>query len=380
MHTTLRAAFTPWMVAGVRTQWDNMLPYLSRRPGMEVRVAEIHPHLPGGLLERLPLPPVARGNLRSMGCTLGLLHSPRIDVIWTHEVRALLPYLLSRRLLDRTPIVFTTDSTSAQQAEFGGFYAKAAPRSLRARVRDWVDQQCMRAAAVINPWSEWAARSLRDDYGIAPERIAVIPPGIDLDRWRPPARTRSRPAPPRLLFVGGDFRRKGGDLLLRVFLRSLSGRAELDLVTQDPVEPAPGVRVHHGLRPNAPRLLELYAEADVFVLPTRADCFSLASMEAMAAGLPVISTRVGGIPEIVEQGRSGFLIEAGDEGALLQALEALVSSAELRARMGATGRRIAEERFDAARTTGRLLDLLQHVAAQGRAPSSERRKLPSRSR
>ncbi|MFL5420549.1 MAG: glycosyltransferase, partial [Myxococcales bacterium] len=84
--------------------------------------------------------------------------------------------------------------------------------------------------------------------------------------------------------------------------------------------------------------------------------------EAMATGLPVITTRVGGIPEIVDDGRSGFLIDPGDEQGLVRALRDLVESPELRARMGALGRRIVEERFDAARTTARLLDLLESLA------------------
>jgi glycosyltransferase involved in cell wall biosynthesis len=116
------------------------------------------------------------------------------------------------------------------------------------------------------------------------------------------------------------------------------------------------------LTPNDPRLRDLYARAHVFVLTTRADCFSLASLEAMATGLPVITTRVGGIPEIVDHGRSGFLVDPGDEQGLVRALRDLAGSPELRARMGALGRRIVEARFDAARTTARLLDLLESLA------------------
>src|SRR5262249_37290531 len=152
---------------------------------------------------------------------------------------------------------------------------------------------------------------------------------------------------PRLLFVGGHFARKGGRLLLDVFRERLRGRCELDLVTRDDVPEEPGVRVHRGLQAGTPELLALYAGADVFVLPTRGDCFSIASIEAMATGLPVVVSAVGGIPEIVEEGESGHLIAPDDASGLIAALESLLSEPGRRAAFGRRGRQLAETRFDA---------------------------------
>jgi len=351
------------MNAGVRTQWDNMVPHVMARPGIRPHVVEITPYKPGALWERMPLVPASvKGNVRSMMASGALLREKRLDVVWTQEVRSLLPYLATRARWEHTPVVFTTDSTSLLEASFGrGQYAKAPTGSLRARVRDALDALLMRAT-ILNPWSEWCARSLRDEYGIAPERIHVIPPGIDLSRWKLPERARGGTGPARILFVGGDFRRKGGDLLVSAFRGALRGSCELHIGTRDDVRSGEGVFVYRDLTPNDPRLRDLYARADLFALPTVADCFSLASLEAMATGLPVVTTRVGGIPEIVDHGRSGFLIDPGDEQALLRALRDLAGSAELRARMGDAGRRIVEERFDAARTTAKLLDLLERLA------------------
>jgi glycosyltransferase involved in cell wall biosynthesis len=211
---------------------------------------------------------------------------------------------------------------------------------------------------MIFPWSEWAARSLRDDHGLPAHKVQVIPPGIDLDRWAPVSRQRSADEVVRLLFVGGDFGRKGGALLLDVFTQRLQGRCELHLVTRDDVAPRPGVYVYRHFGPNDPGLRDLYARCDIFVLPTQADCFSLASMEAMATGLPVVTTAVGGIPEIVADGRSGYLIAPGDGAALAERLEALVVAPERRGAMGREGRRIVEARFDAARNTARTLDVI----------------------
>ena len=356
----LEIGFAPWMNAGVRTQWDNMLPHVLARPAIRPHVVEITPYKPGALWERLPLVPAAiKGNVRSMVSAGGLLRG-RLDVVWTQEVRSLLPYLATRARWDRTPVVFTTDSTSLLEASFGSrYYAKAPAGTLRARVRDGLDALLMRAT-VLNPWSEWCAKSLRDEYGIPADRIHVIPPGIDLARWKLAERVQDGPT--RILFVGGDFRRKGGDLLLSAFRGFSRGSCELHLVTRDDVPAPPGVFVYRDLTPNDPRLRDLYARAHVFVLPTLADCFSLASLEAMATGLPVITTRVGGIPAIVDHGRSGILVDPGDEQGLVHAIRDLAGSRELRAQMGALGRRIVEARFDAARTTARLLDLLESLA------------------
>jgi glycosyltransferase involved in cell wall biosynthesis len=192
------------------------------------------------------------------------------------------------------------------------------------------------------------------DYGIPEERTAVVPPGVDLAAWQVPHRPERRGVP-RLLFVGGDFARKGGRLLLEVFRERLFGRAELDVVTREAVAEEPGVRVHRGLSAGSEALQRLYREADAFVLPTLADCHSIASLEAMASGLPVVTTRVGANPEIVEEGETGFLVEAGDAGALARALTALVDDAGRARAMGQRGRQRAERLFDARRTVDRLV-------------------------
>jgi glycosyltransferase involved in cell wall biosynthesis len=168
----------------------------------------------------------------------------------------------------------------------------------------------------------------------------------------------------RLLFVGGDFERKGGDLLLEVWRHHLADLCELHLVTRGDVSSQPGVNVYRTLSPNDRELRALYHYCDALVLPTRGDCFSLASIEAMAAGLPVITTAVGGIPEIVEDQASGYLIAPNDGMALRLAVERLAADGDRRQAMGAHGRALAEERFDARRNTRQLLDVLAQAAGR----------------
>jgi glycosyltransferase involved in cell wall biosynthesis len=111
----------------------------------------------------------------------------------------------------------------------------------------------------------------------------------------------------------------------------------------------------------------LYRSADVFVLPSLAETFGIAAVEASAAGLPVIASRIGGLQDIVRDGESGFLVEPGDVGALAAALSRLASDADLRARMGARGREHAEQRFDAHVNARRLLDLVGDCALSRRS-------------
>jgi glycosyltransferase involved in cell wall biosynthesis len=105
----------------------------------------------------------------------------------------------------------------------------------------------------------------------------------------------------------------------------------------------PGVRLL-GHRDDIPRLLEA---ADVFVLASRHEAVPMAILEAMAAGLPVLATSVGGIPDLVADGQSGLLVAAGDEQGLAAALATLAADPALRAAMGAAGAQRHRERWTA---------------------------------
>ncbi|MGZ3582877.1 MAG: glycosyltransferase, partial [Ktedonobacterales bacterium] len=154
-----------------------------------------------------------------------------------------------------------------------------------------------------------------------------------------------------------------------------AGRCELHLVTKATIAAEPGVHVYRDFTPNDPALRRLYHISDALVLPTQADCFSLASIEAMAAQLPVITTAVGGIPEIIADGESGYLIKPHDGTSLRAALEALLADASRRHVMGVRGRAIARQRFDAGKNARRLLD---HVYDLARRHAAERSKKTAR--
>ena len=173
----------------------------------------------------------------------------------------------------------------------------------------------------------------------------------------------------RVLFVGGQFERKGGIDLLDA-MRRLGPRAELDVVTGSEIAGVPDdvrVRVHRGLSPQSPELVRLYREADIFALPSWGDCMPQAVAEALAAGLPVVATDVGAIPEMVNDSVNGFLVRPRDPRALGVALETLVTDARKRAAFGRWSRVFAEQEHD-ARKNNRAIFALMRAVSRARQP------------
>ena len=266
------------------------------------------------------------------------------------------------------PAVISLDATPINYDSVGMFYGHQSGGRLE-KIKFDANRRAFEHASLLVTWCEWAKDSLVGDYGMPAEKVHVIPPGVDLAQWPRHSGTERVHASldrlPRLLFVGGDFERKGGNVLLDVFNRYLRDECELSVVTQSPVAPGRNLHVYHNVAPNSDTLLRLYAESDIFVFPTLADCAPLAVPEGMAAGLPVITTRIGAIPEMVRDGEQGLLVEPGNADELYSAIRRLLDAPSLRASMSDSGRARVERDFDAGRNALRLLDVLK--AATDRA-------------
>jgi glycosyltransferase involved in cell wall biosynthesis len=203
--------------------------------------------------------------------------------------------------------------------------------------------------------SSQVADDLTDRYGVSAERIRVVPPGVNLASFFPPTdraterRQLELPAgPPLVLFVGHDFRRKGLDRLIYAVARM----REVALVAVvGGRDPAPfralavdvGVSdrlVFIGARTDTERL---YRAADVFVLPTRLEMWGGTVVEAMASGCPPIVTSCAGSADVVESGRTGFVLsEPYNVEELAAQLDMLVASPRLRSEIGRRAREVAE--------------------------------------
>jgi glycosyltransferase involved in cell wall biosynthesis len=346
------------MYAGHRTRFLNLKEHSHSDARIDAQYREVTGWRERGAIERVPAVPRAlKGRLRALAEGSAIAGWPRPDAIWTAAGTVLSPYAWSQIGPLRRPMVLDLDWTLEQQEELAPIYFGRAPkRGLRLAAARAQERIAWSAVSVFTPWSAWAADALRR-AGIDDEKIRVIPPGVDLKLWAMPERYAPRAnAPLRLLFVGGDFERKGGDMLADAVVCDFRGVCELDIVTTANVNERAGVRVHRAA-PNSPELRELYARADLFVLPTRAECFGIATVEAMASGLPVIAGDVGGVRDIVEDGVSGWLIAPRRE-ALAGAIRRALEQRERLPAMGAKGREIAERRFNGERNDGAIVDLL----------------------
>jgi glycosyltransferase involved in cell wall biosynthesis len=187
--------------------------------------------------------------------------------------------------------------------------------------------------------------------------------GVDANRFTPARKTaeaRAALAPGYdniLLYVGRLAPEKRVDVLLEAFAqaRTRVGSTALVLVGHGPAgdslkEQAPPDVIFAGYR-SGDALADAYAAADAFVFPSDTETFGNVVLEAAASGLPVLTVDAGGVTETVVHNETGLLVPPRDASALAKAMEELLSSHELRARLGAEGRRRAE-----GRTWTRILD------------------------
>jgi len=198
--------------------------------------------------------------------------------------------------------------------------------------------------------SVWLAEATRRNLDLPDDfPIDVVPNFVDTDRFTP-----APPATPPFLIHVSNFRplkRAGG--VVRVFARVRAGRpARLRLVGDGPERAAAFALAHQlgvagdvELAGEHGELPALLAGAAAFLLPSETESFGLAALEALAAGIPVVASRVGGLPEVVRDGEDGFLHAVGDVEAMAASAARLVDDAALRARLGAAARARAVAHF-----------------------------------
>jgi glycosyltransferase involved in cell wall biosynthesis len=279
------------------------------------------------------------------------------------------------RFRRRVPYVLAMDGTPLWYARHQLWYAfpRFDATSLVSRIKHLIVRSVYRGAHHLFPLSHGVRDSLVNEYGIPPEKITVLPPGVDLARFPCPDRTAGgRERPLRALFVGADYERKGGPLVVQLAQLPEFADVQFDVVTRSFTGAAPGnVTVHRDVQTNTERMVHLFRDADVFLLPTDADAHSVACVEAMAMGLPVVSTRVGGIVDIVDEGTTGYLVEPRDLASLADRLRRL-RDRELRLRLGAASRQRAEALFDNAKIAATVVETLKHAAGKARRASASR--------
>lgn len=298
-----------------------------------------------------------------------LRHFRLFDAIMVHQFEPSVVLSVARYFSRLPALVSSTDDTPLMQIRNHPMYANELRRSdFLQRLRLRLDLWRVRRADLSIPMSQWAASILVDLCGVEASTVYPIHVGLDLESWPRVAPRGAKPAGmKKLLFVGGDFERKGGPMLLRVHQEHFSERAELHLVTKHVLGGAyRNVSLYSDLNPLDARLKALYSECDIFVLPTNSDVSSWVALEAHASSLPVVITNVGGIADIVEDQHTGLLIDKGDEQALIRAIEMLLDDPQKCMQFGENGRKWVEERFNAETNVRRIIDLMK-VASRSRS-------------
>lgn len=241
-------------------------------------------------------------------------------------------------------------------------------------VRVAIERRAVRQSAAIVAASEIEAGELTELYDADPRKIAIVPCGVDSQRFRPVRQADARRATGRdqceriVLFVGRIEQIKGIDVLLRalglLFFRRPELRSELCLLvvggaldeedgeaeTEKIIELRRLVHAHRMEDSvdfvgslDQDKLAQYYAAADICAVPSLTESFGLVALEAMATGTPVVATRVGGLQTVVVDGVSGLLVPARDYQALAEAIAALLTDHGLRTRLAAGARERALE-------------------------------------
>ncbi|MEM9034783.1 MAG: glycosyltransferase family 4 protein [Actinomycetota bacterium] len=279
---------------------------------------------------------------------------------------------LSADLLAARPLVVTTDSAASLNAYRLPYRTPTRFTALHASVGTRLERRVLDVADVVVANSRWVADRLAADHDLDDDVLRVQPigiadpgqdgpaPGIESDR-------------PTVVFVGRQWRRKGGDLLLDAWERDLHAHADLVMVTPEPVPNAPAVSVVGDITPGDPRLTSLLRSAAAFALPSTIDQAPNAVLEAMAAGLACVVVGQGGAAEMVVDGVTGRHTEPTVESVTAAMHDVLDERARLR-QWGAAARRRFVTEFSTDVTLPRLIDAC-HLAVDRHRPSGAGRSV-----
>ncbi len=281
--------------------------------------------------------------------TFAFFGLPSGAVAWLLKVLARVPYVVSLR---------GGDVPGFRPYDFWLYHKIAVP---------WL-HLIWRAASVVVANSRGLydlARAFNSRVG-----ISIVPNGVDLDEFRPSSRDWSAP---RLLSVGRVVYQKGYDIAVRALADLKDLPWEWTIAGDGPQLPALQRLLHEqGLTDrvrfpgweSAGEVKRQYAEANLFVHPSRHEGMSNALLEAMASELPVIATRISGNEELVLDGETGLLVPVDDPLALGASLRRLILDPELREQMARAGRRRVERSFGWTRVAEEYEAILEKAIAQ----------------
>jgi len=248
----------------------------------------------------------------------------------------------------------------------------------------WLERRNARRALLVLSTSRYCIDRIRHHYGVAAERLALVPEGIDLSLWQPSAdpsvlaEVDAARDPFTVLCVARQYPRKRVIDLIDAFalVTAREPRARLVIIGDGPEQAALQQRLQErglqasvsllGALPDDGEVRAWYGRASLFCLPSEQEGFGIVFLEAMASGLPVVSTTAAAIPEVVPDGEAGLLVPPRDPEAMAEALLRLLQNPPLQARLRNAGRLHARQ-YGWERVADRFLEAVAPLLAAGSA-------------
>ena len=363
---TTRVLFVSLWELGWKTWASQMEKYSENFPGLEaVHLRVTRPRWVWALAKEWPRP-IGRALVSSKRSwewimkreVIPAIASGKFDVVFVSS-QIMAPTLIEpcRRAGARLAVAMDVTGPAYQRDLLG----REVPPS-----QTWDDERRIYDATDLYvPMSSWIADSLEHDFGVPVEQICVTPPSVTIPSTVPSS-SQPKSELPRILFCGNDWERKGGPRLVRWHQELWSQKAELHIVSGNVSASElalPGV-FHHGFISYERLTGEMLPSSDIFCLPTRNDMSPFAVSEAQANSLPTVSSRIGGLSDLVLEGETGFLLPPEDEDGFKEAITRLIDDPALRATMREAARAHADEHLDVAKVLPRLFERLIALKAE----------------
>jgi D-inositol-3-phosphate glycosyltransferase len=354
-------------------------------------VVEVNEHTRVVQLEAGPREPVAKEELPPLVPAFAAAVGDRLTSHHLVHSHYWLSGMVGLELADRhgLPLVHTMHTMARVKNEALGLDQTSEPD-----VREHGEAAVVAAADVLTANTADESRELQHHYGASPDRIAVVPPGVDLHTFHPCDQPKSRAQlgvgqdDEVVLFVGRIQPLKAPDVLIRaaaeLVRREPARRDRLRLIiigspsgpqgqwgqSLQPLAAELGVADLVELRPHSPRaeLFRWYCVSDVVGVPSYNESFGLVALEAQACGRPVVATDVGGLRHAVRDGQTGTLVQGHGPTEWADALAAVLDDRDERVRMGANAAGHAS-RFSWDNTAAATLDAY-HTAHLAKARTS----------
>ncbi|HEY3065454.1 MAG TPA: glycogen synthase [Methylomirabilota bacterium] len=377
----LTREYPPHIYGGAGVVVDQLTKALSRRMQVEVRCfgerepstgVVVRGYTPWERLRADKDGPRFAPALETLSIDLAMARDPvDADVAHAHTWYADMAGLWVR-LLHRVPLIVTLHSMEPLRPwkadQLGSGYL----------LSTWIEKTAVEAADRVIAVSAKMREDILSHFDVDPAKVVVIHNGIDPDRFR---RTERRDAlerrgvkSPYVLYVGRITDQKGIFHLLEA-ARALPPGVQVVLCASAPDTPEIEERLRRAV-PQHPNVLwigemvpveevtQLYSHAAVFACPSVYEPFGLINLEAMACETAVVASAVGGILEVVDDGKTGLLVPPGQPAALATALRRLLDKPEEAREMGRAGRRRVEEKFSWASVAERTEEIYRDAIAE----------------